>query len=231
MTERRRRRMVDQQIAARGVRDPDVLQAMREVPRERFVAEHLERYAYEDRPLPIADGQTISQPYIVALMAEAARVEPSDRVLEVGTGSGYGAAVLDRIAGEVWTIERYPGLADGARTALHSIGSDDVHVVVGDGSLGIAGSAPFDAIVVTAGGPEVPEALMEQLAVGGRLVMPVGSEHGEQDLVRVIRRDGTFDEEDLGPVRFVPLIGAQGFAAEPGEDPGADEADDGTSAG
>lgn len=213
-----RRRMVERDIAGRGVRDRGVLAAMRIVPRERFVPEEMAEFAYDDHPLPIAAGQTISQPYIVALMAEAAEVGPGDRVLEVGTGSGYGAAVLSRTAGEVWTIERHEVLAAGARTVVADLGYDNVHVVVGDGTLGYPEAAPFDAIVVTAGGPDVPTALIEQLAEGGRLVIPVGAEGRGQELVRVRRHGDRFDEEDLGAVRFVPLIGAQGFASDDDDD-------------
>lgn len=206
--------MVERDIAGRGVSHPGVLRAMGTVPRERFIPADQAEFAYEDHPLPIARGQTISQPYIVAVMADAAELGPADRVLEIGAGSGYGAAVLSRIAEEVWTIERHEALVEGARRALGGLGYDNVHVIWGDGTLGYPEAAPFDAIVVTAGGPRVPEALLEQLADGGRLVIPVGPETRGQELIRV-RRDGdTFDEEDLGPVRFVPLVGAQGFAGE-----------------
>lgn len=206
--------MVERDIAARGVGDAGVLAAMGTVPRERFVPAGQAEFAYEDHPLPIAQGQTISQPYIVAVMAEAAEVGPGDRVLEIGTGSGYGAAVLSRTAAEVWTIERHEALAGGARGVLEDLGYDNAHVIWGDGTLGYPEAAPFDAIVVTAGGPRVPEALLEQLADGGRLVIPVGPETRGQELIRVRRDGNTFDEEDLGAVRFVPLVGVQGFAGE-----------------
>ena len=209
-----RKRMVEMQIVARGVTDPAVLAAMGSVPREDFVAREAVAFAYDDSPLPIAEGQTISQPYIVALMAEAAEVGPADRVLEVGTGSGYGAAVLSRIAAEVFTIERHRGLADAARRRLSDLGYDNVEVRVGDGSLGWPDRAPFDAIVVTAGAPSrVPRSLLDQLAPGGRLVIPTGATLEGQELVR-IRRSGRgteLREESLGPVRFVPLIGAEGW--------------------
>ena len=209
--EERRTRMVRRDIAGRGVTSPHVLRAMATVPRERFVPPEQAEFAYEDHPLPIAEGQTISQPYIVAAMAEAAEVAPDDHVLEVGTGSGYGAAVVGAIAAEVWTIERHLPLAERAREVLDALGCGNVHVVHGDGTLGLPEEGPYDAIIVTAGGPVVPEALLEQLADGGRLVIPVGPESRGQELVRV-RRDGDeLEEEDLGPVRFVPLIGAQGF--------------------
>jgi protein-L-isoaspartate(D-aspartate) O-methyltransferase len=203
--------MVEEQIAARGVRDVRVLAAMRDVPRENFVAEGFEGEAFRDAPLPIAEGQTISQPFIVALMAEAALIEPGDRVLEVGAGSGYAAAVLGRLAARVTAVERRASLARLARERLGRLGYDNVEVVEGDGTLGWPEAAPFDAIVVSAGGPRVPEALMEQLALGGRLVIPVEARWGTQDLRRLIRRSDGFEEESLGPVRFVPLIGAQGW--------------------
>lgn len=211
--------MVDRDIAGRGVRHPAVLDAMRTVPRERFVPDDLAEFAYEDHPLPIAVGQTISQPCIVALMAEAAELGPDDRVLEVGSGSGYGAAVVSRVAAEVWTIERHAALARSAADVLREVGYDNAHVIHGDGTLGYPEAAPFDAIIVTAGGPMVPEALLEQLADGGRLVIPVGPEDRGQELIRVRRSGVDFDEEDLGPVRFVPLIGAEGFEGDPAEAP------------
>ncbi len=203
--------MVDREIFQRGVTDPAVLRAMRTVPRERFLPEQLAEFAYDDTPLPIEEGQTISQPYIVATMAAAAELTPRSRVLEVGAGSGYGAAVLSRIAGEVWTIERHEPLANEARARLAALGYDNVHVVCGDGTLGLPEGAPFDAIVVTAGGPVVPQALIEQLVEGGRIVIPVGPETRGQRLLRIRRRPDGIIEEDLGPVRFVPLIGDQGW--------------------
>lgn len=211
--ERQRAHMVEHDLAARGITDPAVLAAMAEVPRERFVAADLAHLAYDDCALPIAADQTISQPYIVALMTEALELRPTDRVLEVGTGSGYAAAVLGRIAGTVWTVERHRVLAEEAAAHLHALRVDDVHVVVGDGTLGWPDEAPYDAIVVTAGGPTVPKALRYQLADGGRLVMPVG-EWGSQELVRLRRSGAELTEEALGAVRFVPLVGAQGWEAE-----------------
>jgi protein-L-isoaspartate(D-aspartate) O-methyltransferase len=209
-----RERMVRDQVAARGVRDPAVLHALRAVPREAFLPPELEEFAYDDTPLPIAAGQTISQPYIVALMAEALALGPGDRVLEVGTGSGYAAAVLGRMAREVFTIERHADLAETAAARLRRLGFANVHVRAGDGTLGWPEAAPFDAIVVAAGGPRVPPALVEQLAPGGRLVIPVG-EAREQRLVRLVKRpDGTCAREELGGVRFVPLIGAEGWGAD-----------------
>src|SRR2546423_12369473 len=171
---RQRERMVQRQVARRGVRDVRVLEAMREVPREAFVPEGLEEFAYEDSPLPIEAGQTISQPYIVAAMIEAAEVQPGDRALEIGTGSGYAAAVLSQIADQVYTIERHPELAETAKMRFRELGYDNIEVRVGDGTLGWPDAAPFDAIIVTAAGPGIPKPLREQLAIGGRLVVPVG---------------------------------------------------------
>jgi protein-L-isoaspartate(D-aspartate) O-methyltransferase len=197
--------MVKQGIVRRGLTDQRVLDAMREVPREAFVPEKLSDHAYDDSPLPIAEGQTISQPYIVAAMAAAAELTSRSRVLEVGTGSGYGAAVLSCIAREVWTIERHESLAVGARERLAGLGYDNVHVLHGDGASGLAEEAPFDAIVVTAAAREVPEALTDQLVDGGRLVIPVGP-RALQRLRRIRRVGQQRVEDDLGPVRFVELI-------------------------
>ena len=204
--------MVRGQIEARGIRDPAVLQAMRDVPREVFVPTDQAEFAYHDSPLPIAEGQTISQPYIVALMAAAAEIEPGERVLEIGTGSGYAAAVLSRMAGEVYTIERHGALAEGATRALESLGYENVHVLHSDGTRGWPEHAPYDAIVVAAGGPDVPRPLLDQLAVGGRLVIPVGPTPRLQELVRVTRvSESELARENLGGVRFVPLVGAEGW--------------------
>jgi protein-L-isoaspartate(D-aspartate) O-methyltransferase len=207
-----RRQMVAHQIEERGVRSSAVARAMQEVPREEFMSEEMREFAYADSPLPIGEGQTISQPYIVAYMTEALDLERGERVLEVGTGSGYAAAVLSRIAGEVYTIERHPSLARSASATLERLGYRNVHVIEGDGTKGWPDAAPYDAIVVAAGGMDVPPALRSQLAVGGRLVIPVGPTPREQRLVRVIRvSEDEFEEEDLLPVRFVPLIGEQGW--------------------
>jgi protein-L-isoaspartate(D-aspartate) O-methyltransferase len=207
-----RERMVRTQIAARGVEDPRVLQAMGRVRREDFLPPEARAFAYEDRPLPIAEGQTISQPYIVALMAQAAEVNPGDHVLEIGTGSGYAAAVLAQIADHVWTIERHGALAEQARKALHDQGCENVEVRHGDGTHGWKEAAPFDAIVVAAGGPRPPEALKRQLKPGGRLVMPVGDSQKRQTLVRLTRTGpDSWDEDDLGAVAFVPLVGEHGW--------------------
>jgi protein-L-isoaspartate(D-aspartate) O-methyltransferase len=186
---------------------------LRTVPREAFLPEHLAEFAYEDTPLPIEEGQTISQPFIVAAMAEALELGAHDRVLEIGTGTGYAAAVLGEIAEEVYTIERHRPLADQAERRLRELDYRNVHVLCGDGSLGWPEHAPFDAILVSAGGPEVPSVLVEQLAPGGRIVIPVGPDLRDQRLLRVTQEsDGTTNIEDLGGVRFVPLIGAGGFA-------------------
>jgi protein-L-isoaspartate(D-aspartate) O-methyltransferase len=208
-----REHMVERQLGRRGIRDPAVMRAMRTVPRERFVPPDLAKHAYDDTPLPIAANQTISQPYIVALMVDALALEPDDKVLEIGTGSGYAAAVLAELAREVFTMERQITLCKLARFRLRALGYDNVEVRCGDGTTGWPEEAPFDAIAVTAGGPAVPQSLRSQLAVGGRLVMPVG-DAGTQRLLRVWRTDtATFEQEDLGGVRFVPLIGAEGWQA------------------
>jgi protein-L-isoaspartate(D-aspartate) O-methyltransferase len=177
-----------------------------------FVPEHLRALAYEDAPLPIEAGQTISQPYIVALMIEAAAIVPGDRVLEIGAGSGYAAAVIGRIAGEVVAIERQSELAALAAERIARLGCSNVRIVEGDGSIGSAGQAPFEAILVAASGSHVPESLKRQLAVGGVLVMPVGEADSVQKLVKVTRTaPDSFQEADLCPVRFVPLIGREGW--------------------
>jgi len=203
--------MVERQIRGRGIADPAVLDAMREVPRHVFVDEHLVEHAYADTPLPIAAGQTISQPYIVALMAEAVEPRPGDRVLDVGAGSGYAAAIIGRIVDQVFAIERHPELVEAARRSLALAGSDNVELRTGDGTLGWPEEAPFDAILVAAGGPEVPPSLLEQLAPGGRLVIPIGELNGRQRLLRIRNEDGEFVREDLGAVAFVPLIGEEGW--------------------
>ena len=207
-----RARMVEQQVASRGVGSKLVLDAMRRVPRELFVPERLRDLAYADGPLSIGEGQTISQPYIVALMVDALCLYGGEKVLEIGTGSGYAAAVLAEIAGQVYTIERIAQLALKAETILAEIGYDNVHVIQGDGTLGWPQQAPYDAIVVTAGGPEVPESLKNQLKPGGRLVIPVGTDMYSQELLRVTRvSDSEFRSENLEYVRFVPLIGEEGW--------------------
>lgn len=205
--------MVERQIARRGVRDRRLLEAMRMVPREVFVDPGMEEFAYEDGPLPIGEGQTISQPYIVAMMIEAAGVRPESRVLEIGAGSGYAAAILSRIAASVYAIERHDGLTKKARERLDWLGFDNVTLRTGDGTRGWAEASPFDAILVAAGAPTAPETLKRQLAVGGSLVIPV--QHGDvhQTLTRIRRTaEETWEQDELGAVRFVPLIGAEGYA-------------------
>lgn len=207
--------MVRRQISARGIRDELVLDAMRTVPREKFVPEHVQEFAYNDHALPIEQNQTISQPYIVALMTEALQLSEGDRVLEVGTGSGYAAAVLSRIAEEVFSIERHEYFVQRALEIYEKLGYENIQVRSGDGTLGWPEEGPFDAISVTAGGPEIPESLKEQLAPGGRLVIPIGSSLRLQKLVRVTRTgDDQFETEELSDVRFVPLIGEQGWKSE-----------------
>jgi protein-L-isoaspartate(D-aspartate) O-methyltransferase len=207
-----RGRMVRRQIEARGILDPVILDAFREVPREAFVSEQYAAAAYDDHPLPIEAGQTISQPYIVALMIEAAEIKPGDKVLEVGAGSGYAAAVMSRIASQVVGIERQHDLIKVARERLERLGYDNVRIVEGDGTRGCPEEAPFDAILAAASGSHVPKPLVDQLAPGGRLVMPIGSPDWVQELVKVTKRpDGTTEQQNLGGVRFVPLIGEEGW--------------------
>ncbi|HEY6916643.1 MAG TPA: protein-L-isoaspartate(D-aspartate) O-methyltransferase [Allosphingosinicella sp.] len=207
-----RDRMVERQIAARGIQDRSLLDAMRAVPREAFVPEHLIEFAYEDSPLPIEADQTISQPYIIALMIEAAGVKPGDKVLEIGAGSGYAAAVMGKVAEEVISIERHHELAELAAERMKRLGYGNVTIVEGDGTNGSPAEAPFDAIVAAASGSHVPEVLKDQLKIGGRLVMPLGEPNAVQSLVKVTRTGrADFQVENLGAVRFVPLIGAHGW--------------------
>jgi protein-L-isoaspartate(D-aspartate) O-methyltransferase len=212
---RARKRMVDVQIAGRGIRDARVLAAMREVPREAFVDPGYEEFAYEDAPLPIEAGQTISQPYVVAMMIEAAEIGPNDRVLEVGAGSGYASAVMSRIAKKVYAIERHEVLGTLAKERFERLGYDNIELRVGDGTRGWPEAAPFDGIVVAAAAPEAPQALKEQLAIGGRLVIPVGEQRWPQSLRKITRKSPTeYQSENLGAVAFVPLIGEQGWVEE-----------------
>ncbi|HEY5128334.1 MAG TPA: protein-L-isoaspartate(D-aspartate) O-methyltransferase [Bradyrhizobium sp.] len=216
-----RAEMVERNIAARGVRDDLVLEAMRKVPRELFLPANLREFAYDDSPLPIAGEQTISQPYIVAFMAEALMLKGGEKVLEIGAGSGYAAAVLSEIAAHVYTVERLGPLAKQAAATLADLGYDNVHVLHGDGTRGWPEHAPYDAIVVAAGGPQVPESLKEQLKIGGRLVIPVGADQRAQELVRVIRiSKNQYRSEDIADVRFVPLIGEEGWAGAKGKGKG-----------
>ena len=205
-----RQRMVETQIAARGVRDEGVLEAMRKVPRHLFVDEALRDQAYSDHPLPIAENQTISQPYIVALMTESLELHGADKVLELGTGSGYQTAVLAELADRVFSIERYPDLAYRANSILQKLGYGNIIVRVGDGSLGWPDEAPFDGIIVTAGTPKIPQPLVDQLKMGGRLVVPVGDRFG-QDLILVRRVAEGIKKTNLGGVRFVNLVGKWGW--------------------
>ncbi len=212
--ERERTTMVEQQLVARGIRDQRVLEAMRSVPREEFVPEGYREFSYRDGPLPIEAAQTISQPYIVALMAEALALQPGDRVLEVGAGSGYAAAVLSRVVANVYAIEYHEELAELARSRAVKLGYDNLEVMHGDGTRGWPVHAPFDAILVSAGGPDVPPTLLGQLAIGGRIVIPVGDRTHSQELLRV-RRVGEheFEQDSLGRVQFVPLVGSGGWRA------------------
>lgn len=218
--DRARESMVARHIADRGIKDDVVLQAMRSVPREAFMPQEDESGAYADKPSPIGCGQTISQPFIVAMMAQLAELKPEDKVLEIGTGSGYGAAVIASIAGHVFTIERHEELAARAEATLRGLGYDNVTVLRGDGTLGWADEAPFDAIVVTAGAPSVPEILKQQLAPGGRLVIPAGTDPKRQTLYQVIKvSDDDYITHDYGHVAFVPLIGEHGWRESGGNHP------------
>lgn len=208
-----REKMVRTQIAGRGITDRAVLDVMRTVPRERFVKPDHDRFAYDDGPLPIGEGQTISQPYVVALMIEAARLGPADVVLEVGAGSGYAAAVMSRIAKRVYAIERHATLGEAAAKRFEELGYDNIELKVADGTRGWPEVAPFDAIIVSAGGPSAPPALKDQLAIDGRLIIPVGPAQRSQRLIRITRTGATlFEQEDLGAVAFVPLIGEAGWS-------------------
>ena len=207
-----REAMVDRHLRRRGIKEQPILDAFLEVPREAFVSDEYRHLAYGDHPLPIEAGQTISQPYIVALMIEAAGIKPGDKVLEVGAGSGYAAAVISRIADRVVAIERQHDLVAVAQQRLERLGYDNVRIVEGDGTKGCADEAPFDAILAAASGSHVPEALLAQLAPGGCIVMPIGSPGWVQELVKATRQeDGIIRQENLGGVRFVPLIGEEGW--------------------
>ena len=205
-----RERMVKNQLVARGIRDPRVLEAMRRVPRHLFVDEALVDQAYQDYPLPIGYGQTISQPYIVALMSEALELEGDEKVLEVGTGSGYQAAILGELAHKVYSVERIPQLLARARKILDSLGYNNIFLKLDDGTWGWQEFAPYDAIIVTAASPQVPEPLLKQLADPGVMVIPVGDEFS-QNLVRIRKVNGQYIREDLGGVRFVKLVGDHGW--------------------
>jgi protein-L-isoaspartate(D-aspartate) O-methyltransferase len=207
-----RRRMVREQLVARGIRDKRVIDAMMKVPRHLFMEEGLWHQAYGDFPLPIGEGQTISQPYIVALMTEALQLTGGEKVLEIGTGSGYQAAVLAELTKQVFSIERISTVASKARKILDALGYANVLIRVSDGTHGWPEEAPFAGIIVTAGAPEIPHTIVEQLEVGGRLVIPVGDEYS-QTLLKVVKKEQGYKREDLGGVRFVKLIGDYGWKA------------------
>jgi protein-L-isoaspartate(D-aspartate) O-methyltransferase len=208
--------MVERQLKARGIADQRIFDAFRTVPREAFLSPAYAHLAYGDHPLPIEAGQTISQPYMVALMIEAATIRPADRVLEVGAGSGYAAAVIGRIAAKVVAVERQHELVEIARERLARLGTANVEIVEGDGTLGWPTKAPYDAILAAASGSHIPEPLIDQLAPGGRLVMPLGGPEGVQNLIKLTKRgDGTLEQSGLGAVRFVPLIGKEGWMEAP----------------
>ena len=218
-----RERMVGEQLAPRGVTDPRVLDAMRRVPRHRFVPPDQSAHAYDDRPLPLPLGQSISQPLMVALMLQAAQLAGNEHVLEIGAGSGYQAALLAELAGQVTTVERLPELADGARQVLQALGYSAVEVVTADGSEGYAPFAPYDRIVVAAGAPQVPEPLLRQLAPRGLLIIPVGNAL-EQNLVVVAKdADGRISRRETGWCAFVPLVGAAAWPDIPGRDANSGE--------
>ena len=202
--------MVEEQLRQRGVSDPRVLAAMEEVPRHLFVPPESQTAAYEDHPLPIGQGQTISQPYIVALMLQALELTGNEQALEVGTGSGYQAALLSRLVNHVYTVEVIPELADSARTLLKQLQYDNVEVVAANGSIGWKAGAPYDAIIVAAAAPTIPHALIEQLRNGGRLVLPVGTLY-QQHLLRIRKQKEEISTEDLGECAFVPLVGEEGW--------------------
>jgi protein-L-isoaspartate(D-aspartate) O-methyltransferase len=207
-----RNSMVELQLKARGIRDPRVLSAMQSVPRHEFVAPEYYDIAYADHPIPIGEGQTVSQPYIVAAMVEALAIRPENSVLEVGTGTGYQAAILGEMAARVFTIERHASLAEQARSTLAQLGYRNVTVVVGDGSEGYAEAAPFDAIIVAAAAPQVPPPLWEQLNEGGRMIIPVGGPQ-IQELQLLRKIDGQAQISPMEGCRFVPLIGTEGFSS------------------
>lgn len=204
-------RMVRTQLMRRGIYDKAVLQAMSTVPRHLFVPQEVRSHAYDDRALPLPDGQTISQPFIVALMAQTLELKGDERVLDVGTGSGYAAAVLSLLAGEIYSIERSPSLAETAQKRLEELGYRNVHVVLGDGTMGLVEYAPYDAISVAAASPWVPRPLRHQLSEGGRMIIPVGGPR-EQLLLYVTKQNGVTHTRQLGGVRFVPLVGEHAWS-------------------
>lgn len=208
--EEAREKMVREQLVRRGIKDGKVLEAMRKIPRHRFVGKEMEYEAYADRPLPIGNYQTISQPYMVALMTESLKLTGKEKVLEIGTGSGYQAAILAELSKKVYTVEKYSDLLDRALTIIRELGYDNVEAKVADGTLGWEEHKPYEAIMVTAGAPDVPESLQEQLAEGGRLLIPVGDQY-LQELILVTKNRGELNRQELGGCRFVPLTGEQGW--------------------
>jgi protein-L-isoaspartate(D-aspartate) O-methyltransferase len=208
-----RLKMVEEQIVSRGIKDPRVIAAMKKVPRHLFVEEALQSQAYNDHPLPIGEKQTISQPYMVALMTEALQLKVNDKVLEIGAGSGYQTAILAEMAEKVFSIERIRSLAIKARQLLYELGYYDTEIKISDGTFGWTEEAPFDAIIVTAGAPDIPQPLLDQLAIGGRLVIPIGDAY-VQDLIRVTKTAEEVKKEDLGGCRFVKLVGKYGWENE-----------------
>jgi protein-L-isoaspartate(D-aspartate) O-methyltransferase len=210
----RRRRMVESQLSARGIRDQSVLDAMARVPREAFIAEQYREQAYEDHPIPIGEGQTTSQPYIVAVMLEALQVRTQDRVLEIGTGTGYQTALLAELASEVYSVERHASLAQQTESILRSLGYPNVTVVLGDGTEGLPEFAPFDSIIVSAAAPDVPRPLFDQLVEGGRMIAPIGPERS-QDLQLIVKIAGEAKVTQMEACRFVPLIGIHGYSVAP----------------
>jgi protein-L-isoaspartate(D-aspartate) O-methyltransferase len=205
-----KRQMMNRHLIARGIKDPEVIRAMETVPRERFVPEHLQDAAYGDHALPVGHDQTISQPYIVALMTEALELKGTDRVLEIGTGTGYQCAILAELSKEVYTVERIEALAEKAKMVLGGLGYGNIHFKVSDGTVGWTEHAPYHAIIVTAGAPDIPQPLLDQLAEGGRLVIPVGGRMG-QDLIKATKRNDKLIKKSLCPVQFVQLMGAHGW--------------------
>jgi protein-L-isoaspartate(D-aspartate) O-methyltransferase len=205
--------MVESQLRQRGIRDERLLAAMSKVPRHEFVSRQNWNEAYADHPVPIAEKQTTSQPYMIAAMVQAAQIKPGDRVLEIGAGSGYQTALLAELASQVFAVERYPSLAETAQKTLERLGYRNAKIVTGDGSLGLPEAAPYDAIIVSAAAPRIPQALMDQLAVGGHLLIPVGE--ADQQVLQLVQRnaDGSTTARTLEGCRFVPLIGEQGFVA------------------
>jgi protein-L-isoaspartate(D-aspartate) O-methyltransferase len=208
-----RLRMVDEQIISRGIKDERVIAAMKKVPRHLFIEEALQSQAYGDHPLPIGEKQTISQPYMVALMTEALELRGREKVLEIGTGSGYQTAILAELSEKVFSVERIRSLAIGARKLVYELGYFNIEIKIIDGTYGWSDESPFDAIIVTAGGPDIPQPLIDQLGVGGRLVIPVG-DAAVQDLFRIIKTEKGINKEDLGGCRFVKLIGKYGWNEE-----------------